>query len=180
MNNKTKSNFLEKLNVLLYDEIKKECKEFLDDKSIEVRLYDFILDEFPLTTTYTDEDIDRALIKLYDMHKIKLTNKKFKDYLGFVYIIDNKQIRIGDNSKNVTQLNYKYNNNNNSTMCQNNKEKVRKRVYKLNSYYTLDTICREYQLNDIDKKCIKSIMDKKIDLIKIRKEKTVDIINIFN
>ena len=159
MNNKTKSNLFEKLNVLLYDEIKKGCKEFLDDKNIEVRLYDFILDEFLLTITYTDEDIDQALIKLYDMHKIRLTNKKFKDYLGFVYMIDIKQIRIGDNSKNVTQSNYKYNNNNNSTMLQ--KNKTHKRVYKLISYHTLDSICKEYQFNDIDKKCIKSIMNKK-------------------
>src|SRR5690625_1240194 len=108
MNNKTKSNLFEKLNVLLYDEIKKECKEFLDDKSIEVRLYDFILDEFPLTTTYTDEDIDRALIKLYDMHKIRLTNQKFKNYLNYIYIIDKKRIRLEENIKNVPPLNYKY------------------------------------------------------------------------
>ena len=159
MNNKTKSNFLEKLNVLLYDEIKKECKEFLDDKSIEVRLYDFILDEFPLTTTYTDEDIDRALIKLYDMHKIRLTNQKFKNYLNYIYIIDKKRIRLEENIKNVPPLNYKYNNNNSSIMEQNSKKLPR--VYKLSSYHTLDSICKEYQLNDIDKNYIKSVMDKK-------------------
>lgn len=182
MNNKTKSNLFEKLNVLLYDEIKKECKEFLDDQSIEVRLYDFILDEFPLTTSYTDEDIDQALIKLYDMHKITLTNKKFKDYLGFVYIIDKKRTRITDNVKSVHISNNKYNKNNSSTYGQNEieKEKMRTIVHKLIDYHTLDTICKEYQFNDIDKKCIKLIMDKKIDLIKIRKEKAVGIINIFN
>ena len=178
MNNKTKSNLFEKLNVLLYDEIKKECKDFLDDQSIEVRLYDFILDEFPLTTTYTDEDIDKALIKLYDIHKIKLTSQKFKNYLGYIYIVDNKQIRTGNNSKNVTGSNYKYNKNNNPILLQ--KNKTHKRVYKLNYYHTLDTICKEYQFNDVDKECIKSIMSKKIDLIKIRKEKAIDIINIFN
>ena len=159
MNNKTKSNFLEKLNVLLYDEIKKECKEFLDDKSIEVRLYDFILDEFPLTTTYTDEDIDRALIKLYDMHKIKLTNQKFKNYLNYIYVIDSKRIRMENISENVPPSNYKYNKNNISIMEQNNKNLIR--VYKLIDYHTLDTICKEYQLNDIDKNYIKSVMDKK-------------------
>src|SRR5699024_4147879 len=140
----------------------------------EVRLYDFILDEFPLTTSYTDEDKDQALIKLYDMHKIKLTNKKFKDYLGYVYIIDNKRIRIDKYSKNVPQSNYKYNKNNNSTMEQNSKKLPR--VYNLIDYHTLDNICKEYQLNDIDKQYIKLIMDKKIDLIKIRKEKVLELI----
>ncbi len=178
MNNKTKSNLFEKLNVLLYDEIKKGCKEFLDDKNIEVRLYDFILDEFPLTTTYTDEDIDKALIKLYDMHKIKLTNQKFKNYLNYIYVIDSKRIRMENTSRNVPPSNYNYNKNNISIMEQNYKNLTR--VYKLIDYHTLDSICKEYKLNDIDKNCIKSVMDKKIDLIKNRKEKVLEIINIFN
>ena len=182
MHNKTKSNFLEKINVLLYDEIKKECKDLLDDQSIEVRLYDFILDEFPLTTSYTDEDIDRALMKLYDMHKIKLTNQKFKNYLNYIYIINSKRIRMENIIENVQPLNNKYNKNNSSIYGQNEieKEKIRIMVHKLIDYHTLDTICKEYQFSDIDKKCIRSIMDKKIDLIKIRKEKAVGIINIFN
>ena len=41
------------------------------------------------------------------------------------------------------------------------KEKVRIIVHKLIEYHTLDNICKEYQLNDTDKKRIKSIMDKK-------------------
>ena len=139
------------------------------------------MDEFPLTTTYTDEDIDRALIKLYDMHKIRLTNQKFKNYLNYIYIIDKKRIRLEENIKNVPPLNYKYNNNNNSSiMLPDVKNKTHKRVYKLISYHTLDSICDEYQFNDIDKNCIKSVMNKKIDLIKIRKEKVIGIINIFN
>ena len=79
-------------------------------------------------------------------------------------------------------MNYKYNKNNSSIYGQNEieKEKIRIMVHKLIDYHTLDTICKEYQFSDIDKKCIRSIMDKKIDLIKIRKEKAVGIINIFN
>ena len=180
MNNKTKSNLFEKLNVLLYDEIKNECNDLLDNKSIEVRLYDFILDEFPLTTSYTDEDIDQALIELYDMHKIKLTSQKFKNYLNYIYVVDSKQIKLSKKEKKVTPSNYKYNKNNISIMLPNEKIKTHERVYKLSSYHTLDSICKEYQLNDIDKECIKSIINKKIDLIKIKKEKVIDIINIFN
>ena len=129
MHNKTKANLFEKVNVLLYEEIKKECKELLDTNTMEVKLYDFILDEFPLDTTYTDEDIDIALDKLYDKHNIKITNKKFKDYLTYIYIIDSKQKRI--ENKNVTVLNYKYNKNNNSSLLQKEKISLIKQFTKL-------------------------------------------------
>ena len=175
MNNKTKANLFEKVNVLLYEEIKKECKELLDTNTMEVKLYDFILDEFPLDTTYTDEDIDIALNKLYEKHNIKLTNQKLQNYLRYVYIIDKKRIR---ENKSVHTSDYKYNKNNNSNYAQNKNSQIT--VHKIIEYQDLDTICKEYGLDTIDKKCIKSIMDKKIDLIKIKKDKIQEIINIFN
>ena len=176
MNNKTKANLFEKVNVLLYEEIKKECKELLDTNTMEVKLYDFILDEFPLDTTYTDEDIDTALNKLYEKHNIKLTNQKLQNYLKYIYIIDKK--RIVENKSHTS--NYKYNKNNNPMYGRLEKEKLRITVHKIIEYQDLDTICKEYGLDTIDKKCIKSVMDKKIELIKIKKDKIKEIINIFN
>ena len=175
MNNKTKTNFINKVNVLLFETVRNNYKEFMELNEPNIILYNFILDNFTPTISYDDDTIVYALDKLSKEHNINLKNQQLKEYIHYVYIVDSKKIKI---SKKETTSKLNNNKNNSSMLSPNNKKE--KRIYYPVDYHTLDSICKEYGLNDIDKKCIKSIMDKKIDLIKIKKDKIQEIINIFN
>lgn len=179
MHNKTKTNFINKVNVLLFETVRNNYKEFMELNEPNIILYNFILDNFTPTISYDDDIITKSLEKLSKEHSINLKNQQLREYINYVYIVDSKQIKLSKENKKGTPLNLNNNKNNISKVFPNKKEE-RKRVYCPIDYHTLDSICKEYGLNDIDKKCIKSIMDKKIDLIKIKKDKIQEIINIFN
>ena len=180
MHGRTKTIFKEKINVLMFDAIYEKYKDFMELNDINVRLYLFLLDEFPLTIGYDDETIKEKLELLKTKHNIELKEDRLRDYLNYIYIIDSKKIRIGKNSKNVPPINYINNKNINSWVEQNSKIKTHKRVYCPIEYHSLDSICKEYKLNDLDKQCIQKIINNKIDLIKLKKETVIEHLTVFN
>ena len=177
MHNKTRDNLYQKINVLLYEEILKECKGFMEIDTPQIKLYNFILDEMPISTTYDDDLINEIIKNLEEQYSIKLSNKKFKDYLSYVYIIESKRICIKNNLR--PKLNYINKENIHSTMDVKSKE-ARKRVYKILDYHTLDSICKEYKLNDLDKGYLNNKINEKLNIIKQRKEKIKEHLTVFN
>ena len=180
MHGRTKTIFKEKINVLMFDAIYEKYKDFMELNDINVRLYLFLLDEFPLTISYDDEIIKEKLELLKTKHNIELKEDRLRDYLNYIYIIDTKQIRMGNNGKSVTPINYINNKNINPWVLQNSKIKTHKRVYCPIEYHSLDSICKEYKLNDLDKQCIQKIINNKLDLIKSRKETVIEHLTVFN
>ena len=87
---------------------------------------------------------------------------------------------MGNNGKSVTPINYINNKNINPWVLQNSKIKTHKRVYCPIEYHSLDSICKEYKLNDLDKQCIQKIINNKLDLIKSRKETVIEHLTVFN
>ena len=122
MHGRTKTIFKEKINVLMFDAIYEKYKDFMELNDINVRLYLFLLDEFPLTIGYDDETIKEKLELLKTKHNIELKEDRLRDYLNYIYISDSKKIRIGKNSKNVPPINYINNKNINSSVCHPKKE----------------------------------------------------------
>ena len=168
MNNKTRDNLYQKINVLLYEEILREYKEFVEIDTPQIKLYNFILNEIPISTTYDDDLVEEVIKNLEEQHSIKLSNKKFKDYLSYVYILESKRICIKNDLR--PKSNYINKENINSTMDVKSKE-VRKRVYKILDYHTLDSVCKDYKMNDLDKMYLNNKINEKLNIIKQRKGK---------
>ena len=175
MNGRTKTIFKEKINVLMFDAIYEKYKDFIELNDINVRLYLFLLDEFPLTIGYDDEIIKEKLELLKTKHNIELKEDRLREYLNYIYIIDSKRMTV--ENKNCPPTNYINNKNINSSV---DTSKKRIRLYCPIEYHTLDSICKEYKLNDLDKQCIQRIINNKLDLIESRKETVIEHLTVFN
>ncbi len=177
MNGKTKSNFTNKVNVLVFEEVYKKYKELMELDSPNVKLYFFILDEFPLSIGYDSNKVDESIIKLEKEHSIRLTNKQLQEYLNYVYVINSKQLKI---SKKVTQTTYINNKNSYSNVLPNSKLKTHKRVYCPIDYHTIESICKDYGLNDLDMKYIKNEIERRVRNVDFKAKKIIEHLKVFN
>lgn len=182
MGNRKRGGFYEKVNLLIFREILKECPELIDKNTPSNDLYNFLTEYFKINNEYDAISIETIKETVEIMWNIKLTDNSIGEKINNIYIVDSKQKRIS-----VTGLenNIYINNNSNRVTDEKNKDVKNKssrviRTYKVVDYHSIDSICKEYKLNDMDKKCLKLLIDKKIDLIKSSKDKIIEISNIFN
>lgn len=177
MNGQAREMFKEKVHILVFEEVYKKYKEFMELDSPNVKLYFFILDEFPLTIGYDDKVVKEKIELLKNTHSIALTDKEFREYLNCVYKIDSKQTKI---SKKGTPLNDINREKYSSSGVPKIKKEKRKRVYCPIEYHSVDSICKEYKLNDLDKKYIQNEIDKRVRNADLKAKNLIEQLKIFN
>lgn len=177
MHGRTSTIFKEKVNVLVFEEVCKNYKELMELDSPNVKLYFFILDEFPLTVGYDDEVIKEKLELLKNTHNIELKESEFREYLNYVYKIDSKQTKI---SKKGTPKDYINNKNSCLSVFPNKNKEERKRVYCPTDYHTIESICKDYGLNDLDMKHIKNEIERRVRNVDFKAKKIIEHLNVFN
>ena len=178
MHGRTSTIFKEKVNVLVFEEVYKNYKELMELDSPNVKLYFFILNEFPLTVGYDDEVIKEKLELLKNTHSIELKESEFREYLNYVYIVESKKVRLSN--KNVPPKDYINNKNSCLSVEQNSKSKTHKRVYCPTDYHTIESICKDYGLNDLDKKYIKGIIESKLHNINFKSKRIIEHLKVFS
>ena len=97
MHNRTKGKILGQISVLVYEELKKEHPNaFSTDYSIEVRLYEWLINEFKPGTSYTQEHLEMLAeaLRFNFGDNWSLTTKKIGEILNIIYKIDSKKIKI--------------------------------------------------------------------------------------
>lgn len=142
-----------------------------------IQLYFFILNEFPLTIGYDDDIVKEKIELLKNTYSIGLKEKQFREYLNCVYKIDSKQTKI---SKKGTPLNDINREKYSSSGVPKIKKEKRKRVYCPIEYHSVDSICKEYKLNDLDKKYIQNEIDKRVRNADLKAKNLIEQLKIFN
>lgn len=98
MNNNKKSGIFAKINTLIYKELKKEYPNvFKNDYSLEVRVYEWLINEFKEGVSYTNEHLE-TLSEAFKMtfgENWSLSTNKISKIINQIYIIDSVQTRIG-------------------------------------------------------------------------------------
>lgn len=143
MKGNNKALFYGRFNVLLFERLYNKHKDFINLDMLEVKLYFFISNNFFPTIGYDDNDIVEKLELLKNEYNIELTSQQLKNYINMVYIVDSKLVRVDKD--------------------QEGKGKTHIRAYCPIDYHTLDSLCQEYALNDLDKRCIDNIIENKFN-----------------
>ncbi|MFR3071862.1 MAG: DEAD/DEAH box helicase family protein [Paeniclostridium sp.] len=98
MGNRKRGSIFAKMNTLIYKELKEDYPNaFANDYSIEVRIYEWLINEFKIGIAYTSEHLE-ILAEAFKMtfgDNWALTPKKLGEILNQIYKIDSTQTRIG-------------------------------------------------------------------------------------
>lgn len=149
LGNRKKGKILGQISVLIYEELKKEYPNaFSTDYSIEVRLYEWLVNEFKSGTSYTQEHLEilADALRFNFGDNWSLTSKKIGEILNLIYVIDSKKVRKCDS---VETLFYK---NINPTESQNTKKQI-----------TINTIKSRIEIQDIKKELDLTSSDLSLD-----------------
>lgn len=102
MGNKKRGSLFAKINTLIYRELKQEYPNiFTNDYSIEVRVYEWLINEFKEGTSYTSEHIEflAEAMKITFGDNWALSARKLGDILSQIYVINkvkNKKLTLVD------------------------------------------------------------------------------------
>jgi hypothetical protein len=95
MGNRKKGKIFAQINTLIYEELKKEYPNaFSTDYSIEVRLYEWLINEFKPGTSYTQEHLEilAGVLRVNFGDNWSLTTNKIGEILNIIYKIDRVKI----------------------------------------------------------------------------------------
>lgn len=157
MGNRKKGKIFAQINTLIYEELKKEYPNaFKNDYSLEVRVYEWLINEFKPGISYTNEHLEilSEALKITFGDNWSLTSKRISEILNQIYSIDSKKVRKCDS---VETLFYK---NINPTESQNTKKQV-----------TINTIKSRIEIQDIKKELAVTSSNLSLDY-SIQKRKT--------
>lgn len=161
MGNRKRGSIFAKINTLIYKELKEEHPNiFKNDNTIEVRMYEWITNEFKEGVSYTQEHLEilAESFRITFGDNWAFTPKKLGELLNQIYVIENKKV---SNCPPVETLFYR---NIIPTAGQNNKKRI-------NIY----TIKSKVKILDIKKELGCTSSDLGLDLsIKKRKSKLLD------
>ncbi|WP_343102091.1 DEAD/DEAH box helicase, partial [Romboutsia sp. MSSM.1001216sp_RTP31141st1_G3_RTP31141_220114] len=98
MHNRTRGKIFAKINTLIYRELKKEHPNiFKNDNTIEVRMYEWLTNEFKEGISYTQEHLEilAESFRIAFGDNWAFTPKKLGELLNQIYVIENKQYKKG-------------------------------------------------------------------------------------
>ncbi|HBH3067194.1 TPA: DEAD/DEAH box helicase family protein [Clostridioides difficile] len=145
LSNRKRGAVFNKINTLIYRELKEEYPQFLNDELIEVTKFNYIDKLFGIGTSYTKvhlqeltNDLRLILGEVWD-----LNTKKLEIILNEIFIIENKNYRSGS----VLEHIFFYKNINPNTEPGTRK---RIRINNIKRYITIDDIKQELELDKKD------------------------------
>ncbi|MEG1312136.1 MAG: DEAD/DEAH box helicase, partial [Romboutsia sp.] len=161
MHNRTRGKIFAEINTLIYRELKEEYPDlFTKDYSIEVSIYEWLVNEFRIGISYTSEHLEELAkaFKITFGDNWALTSKKLGEILNQIYKIDSKKVRKCDSIETLFYRNI------NPIKSQNEKKQI-----------TVNTIKSKIELSDIKKELGGSSSDKSLEFsIQKRKSKILD------
>lgn len=104
-NKKNSKKIFAKINTIIYDELKKEYPNaFKNDYSLEVRIYEWLINEFKENTSYTNEHLEilAETLRIVFGDNWSLSTKKISAILNQIYNIDRVKINLSVADKNNT------------------------------------------------------------------------------
>lgn len=96
MGNRKRGSIFAKMNTLIYKELKEDYPNaFANDYSIEVRIYEWLINEFTIGIAYTSEHLEilSEAFKIRFGDNWSLTSKKLGEILNQIYTIDTFQTK---------------------------------------------------------------------------------------
>ncbi|HBF1563006.1 TPA: DEAD/DEAH box helicase family protein [Clostridioides difficile] len=158
LSNRKRGAVFNKINTLIYRELKEEYPQFLNDELIEVTKFNYIDKLFGIGTSYTKvhlqeltNDLRLILGEVWD-----LNTKKLEIILNEIFIIEKKQVQ----NCTVLESIFFYKNINPNTV------QKRIRVNKIERYISIDDIKKDLKLDEEDKsleRAIKHTKDKMLN-----------------
>lgn len=110
MGNRKRGSIFAKINTLIYRELKEEYPNiFKNDYSVEVRVFEWLVNEFKEGTSYTSEHLEilSESFRLAFGDNWSLSTKKIGEILSQTYVIDSKQCKKGSKVPVVGTLFYR-------------------------------------------------------------------------
>ncbi|EQK59195.1 DEAD/DEAH box helicase family protein [Clostridioides difficile F548] len=144
--NRKRGTIFNKINTLIYRELKEEYPEFLNDELIQVTVFNYIDKLFGIGTSYTKLHLQELSDDLRTIlgENWNLTTEKIGCILNEIFKIESKNHRCGTHLENM----FFYKNINPKCVpC----EKNRVRIYKIERYVTIDDIKKDLELDEKDK-----------------------------
>lgn len=143
LSNRKRGAVFNKINTLIYRELKEECPEFLNDELIQVTVFNFIDKLFGVGTSYTELHLQELSNDLRTIlgENWGLNTKKIEIILNEIFIIEKKQVQ----NCTVLESIFFYKNINPNTV------QKRIRVNKIERYISIDDIKKDLELDKEDK-----------------------------
>ncbi len=154
MGNRKRGNVFRKINNLVYRELNKEYPNiFANQTNVENRMYEWLINEFKVGTSYTNEHLEivAEAFKIRYGENWAITTNKIGEILNQTYNIENKNTRSGT----VLELSFYKNINPNGVP----NKKIR--VYTINNFIEIQDIKKELGCTSSDFTIEKSINIKK-------------------
>ncbi|WP_246893345.1 DEAD/DEAH box helicase family protein [Clostridioides difficile] len=148
--NRKRGTIFNKINILVYRELKEECPEFLNDELIQVTVFNFIDKLFGIGTSYTKLHLQELSNDLRTIlgENWGLNTKKLEIILNEIFVIENKNYRSGS----VLEYIFFYKNINPNT-----EPRSRIRINNIKRYITIDDIKKDLELDEKDKSLERAI-----------------------
>ena len=150
--NRARGKIFAQINHLAYRKIEKKYKKYIDDTSIEARLYRQIVRLFKPNTSYTTEHLEMFVEAFKNVEPIKLTTKELSEKLNIIFKIDTKIIKSG----NAVDNNFLYKIT--PTVLPDKKIKI----FTIVDFTCLDDLKEENNWSEIDTKILKNLINKKV------------------
>ncbi|HBG2486969.1 DEAD/DEAH box helicase family protein [Clostridioides difficile] len=144
--NRKRGAIFNKLNTLIYRELKEEYPEFLNDELIQVTVFNYIDKLFGIGTSYTELHLQELSddLRLILGENWNLTTKKLSIILNEVFVIEKKKYRGGNSLENI----FFYKNINPKLFPL---EAERMQVNNIKRYISIDDIKKDLKLDEKDK-----------------------------
>lgn len=150
--NRARGKIFAQINNITYRKIEKKYKKYIDDTSIEIRLYRQIVRLFKPNTSYTTEHLEMFIEAFKNVEPIKLTTKELSEKLNIIFKIDTKIIKSG----NAVDNNFLYKIT--PTVLPDKKIKI----FTIVDFTCLDDLKEENNWSEIDTKILKNLINKKV------------------
>lgn len=146
------------INTIIYDELKQEFPNaFKNDYSLEVRIYEWLINEFKEGMSYTQEHLEHLseALKITFGDNWSLSTDKIGKILNQIYIIDNKTTRIATVKNNLFYKN----------ILPKGVAKKQLRIYTIKSRIELSDIKKELAVTSSDLSLEFSIQKRKTKIL---------------
>ncbi|MDY6604678.1 DEAD/DEAH box helicase, partial [Clostridioides difficile] len=144
--NRKRGTIFNKINTLLYRELKEECPEFLNDELIQVTVFNYIDKLFGIGTSYTELHLQELSddLRLILGENWNLTTKKLSIMLNEIFVIEKKKYRGVNSLENI----FFYKNINPKLFTH---EVKQMQLNNIKRYVTIDDIKKDLELDEKDK-----------------------------
>ena len=148
-----KKSFFNSLNRMVFNRIQEDFPKFFNNKLLENRIHNLIVHDFKPGISYTKEHIENFIEGLdILLPGVKISTQKVLEVINENYKVECKNTKLGTHL-----LNNLYKN----IVPKGVPEGKKMRIYTIKDIKTLDDLITEHGLNDLDKKVLENILDKR-------------------